>query len=42
MQGTMVEMGMEEVFRATLRAPRSLFVSPYVHHIERIEDLGDR
>ena len=38
----MVEMVVEEVFRASLRAPRSLFVSPYVHHIERNEDLRDR
>ena len=41
MQGTMVEMAVEEVFRASLRAPRSLFVSPYAHHIERNQDLGD-
>lgn len=37
-----VDMAVEEVFRASLRAPRSLFVSPCVHHIERNEDLGDR
>ena len=42
MQGTVVDMAVEEVFRASLRAPRSLFVSPCVHHIERNEDLGDR
>ena len=39
MQGMMVEMVVEEVFRASLRAPTRLFVSPYVHHIERNEDL---